>query len=149
MAQRPTVPDPAPAAARPYVRSSFLMSRVVNPITIALGGATLVIRGRRSGRHIRTLVPPFEVDGARCLVSGGGETQWVRNLRSAAEGELRRGRRREPFRAVELLGEEHDRVVVAYREWLGRRAAPFFEALPDPVDHPVFRIDPAENDPTP
>jgi deazaflavin-dependent oxidoreductase (nitroreductase family) len=120
------------------------MRHVVNPITIALGGPTLEIRGRRSGRPIRTLVPPFELDGSRYLVAGGGETQWVRNLRAAGEGELRRGRRREPFRAVELLGEERDRVVVAYRERLGRRAAQFFKALPDPADHPAFRIDRAE-----
>jgi deazaflavin-dependent oxidoreductase (nitroreductase family) len=80
------------------------MSHVVNPITIRHGGPTLVVRGRRSGRPIRAAVPRFELDGSRYVVSGGGETHWVRNLRAAGEGELRRGRHREPFQAVEVTG---------------------------------------------
>ena len=143
------MPSTDPTTTRPYVRSSFLMSRVVNPITLWLGGAALVVRGRRSGRPIRTPVPPFELEGTRYLVSGGGETHWVRNLRAAGEGEPRLRGRREPFRAVEVLGEKRDRVVVAYRDRMGPRAAQFFAALPDPGDHPVFRIEPAAPDPAP
>jgi hypothetical protein len=82
------------------------------------------------------------LDGTRYLVSGGGETHWVRNLRVAGEGELRRGRSHERFRAVEILGDERDRIVDAYRASMGRRARDFFVALPDLSDHPVFRIDP-------
>ncbi len=37
---------------------------------------------------------------------------------------------------------EHDRVVTAYREHMGWRAREFFTALPDPADHPVFRVEP-------
>ncbi len=74
---------------RPYVPSGFVMSHVVNPITLRLGGPTLTVAGRRSGRPISTPVPPFEYKSALYLVSGGGETQWVRNLRAAGEGELR------------------------------------------------------------
>lgn len=142
------MPSTDPTTIRPYVRSGFLMSRVVNPITMWLGGPTLVVRGRRSGSPIRTPVPPFEFEGTRYLVAGGGETHWVRNLRAAGEGELRAGRRREPFRAVEEVGEERDRVVAAYRDRMGRRAGQFFAALPDPADHPVFRIEPTEALPT-
>jgi deazaflavin-dependent oxidoreductase (nitroreductase family) len=138
-----------PAAPRPYVRSSFLISHVVNPITVRLGGSTLVVRGRRSGRPIRTPVPPFDLAGSRYLVSGGGETHWVRNLRAAGEGELRRGGRIEKFRGVEVGGDERDRVVAAYRDRMGRRAAQYFTALPDPADHPVFRIEPVELEPDP
>ena len=127
---------------RPYVRSRFFMSHVVNPITLRLGGPTLTVRGRRTGRPIRTPVPTLECDGARYLVSGGGETHWVRNLRAAGQGELRQGRSHERFRAVEVAGDEHDRVVTAYRERMGWRAREFFTALPDPADHPVFRIEP-------
>src|SRR5665811_2469849 len=90
---------------RPYVPSRFFMSRVVNPITLRLGGPTLTVRGRRTGRSVRTPVPTLEVEGARYLVSGGGETHWVRNLRAAGGGELRKGRTHEPFRAVEVQGE--------------------------------------------
>jgi deazaflavin-dependent oxidoreductase (nitroreductase family) len=126
----------------PYVPSGFLMSHVVNPITIRLGGPTLTVAGRRSGRSITTPVPPFAYEGARYLVSGGGETHWVRNLRAAGKGELRRGHIREAFRAAEVRGDEHDRIVAAYRERMGRRARRFFSALPDPADHAVFRVEP-------
>ena len=129
---------------RPCVPSRFFMSRVVNPITLLLGGPTITVRGRRTGRPIRTPVPTLEVEGARYLVSGGGETHWVRNLRAAGQGELRRGRTYESFRAVEVQGDEHDRVVAAYREHMGWRAREFFTALPDPADHPVFRVEPQE-----
>ncbi|MFI5254916.1 MAG: nitroreductase family deazaflavin-dependent oxidoreductase, partial [Candidatus Limnocylindrales bacterium] len=117
---------------------------VVNPITLWLGGPTLTVRGRRTGRPIRMPVPTLEFEGARYLVSGGGETHWVRNLRAAGVGELRQGRTHELFRGVEVQGEEHDRVVAAYRERMGLRARQFFAALPDPADHPVFRIEALE-----
>jgi deazaflavin-dependent oxidoreductase (nitroreductase family) len=133
---------PGSTTPRPYVPSGFLMRRVVNPITLLLGGPTLTVRGRRSGRPIRTPIPPFLFEGSRYLVSGGGATHWVRNLRAAGDGELRRGRTREAFRAVEVDGDEHARVVAAYRERMGWRAREFFAALPDPSDHPVFRIEP-------
>ena len=129
---------------RPYVPSRFFMSRVVNPITLWLGGPTLTVRGRRTGRPIRTPIPSLAFEGARYLVSGGGETHWVRNRRAAGAGELRHGRTHEPFRAVEVCGDEHDRVVAAYREHMGWRAREFFTALPDPADHPVFRVEPLE-----
>lgn len=130
-----------------YVPSGWVMRYLVNPITVGLGGPTLVVRGRGSGRAIRTPVPPFGFEGERYLVAGGGETHWVRNLRAAGEGELRRGRTHEPFRAHELTGVERDRVVDAYRTQLGRRVGTFFVALPNPADHPVFQIEPLAKNP--
>jgi len=131
-----------PQPAR-YVPSGFVIRRIVNPISLVLGAPCLVVRGRLSGRPIRVLVPPFPDGGARYLVAGGGETHWVRNLRAAGEAELRRGRDRERVRAVEVGGAERDRVVAAYRDRMGRRAAAYFSALPDASDHPVFRLEPA------
>ncbi len=85
---------------------------------------------------------PFDLDGWRYLVAGGGETHWIRNLRAAGVGELRLGRDRTRFRAVELEGAERDRTVAAYRARQGRTVAPFFRALPELRDHPVFRVEP-------
>lgn len=134
----PDRPEPAR-----YVPSGFVIRRIVNPISLALGAPCVVIRGRRSGRPIRVLVPLFPDGGARYLVAGGGETHWVRNLRAAGEAELRRGRSRERVRAVEVGGAERDRVVAAYRDRMGRRAAAYFSALPNLADHPAFRLEPA------
>ena len=136
------VPSDVGGTPRPYVPSGLVMRRLINPITVRLGDPTLVVMGRRSGRPITIPVPAFPVEGARYLVSGGGETHWVRNLRAAGEGELRRGRQREPFRGVELSGAERHRVGKAYRDRMGRRARAFFDALPEPSQHPALRIEP-------
>jgi len=117
------------------------MRRIINPITVRLGGPTLVLRGRRTGKVNATPVPPFPFEGVRYLVGGGGETDWVRNLRAAGEGELRIRGSSERFRGVELSGADRDRVVTAYRVKMGRRAKTYFDALPQPRQHPVFRID--------
>jgi deazaflavin-dependent oxidoreductase (nitroreductase family) len=132
--------DPQPR----YVRSGFVMARLVNPIVGRLGGTlVLVVAGRRTGRP-RTvpLGRPFEVDGIRYLVAGGGETQWVRNLRAAGGGSIRFQGVTTPFRAVEIEGAERDRIVAAYREKQGRTVDGFFRELPAPADHPVFRVEP-------
>lgn len=125
----------------PYVRPGFFMARVVNPIVTAIGAPTLTVSGRTSGLPITIPLNPFQYRGATYLVGGGGDTNWVRNLRASGKGLLRiRGKQRQ-FRAVELMGEERDRIVIAFRDSMGARARTFFRALPRPVDHPVFRVD--------
>ncbi len=124
-----------------YVRPGFFMAHVVNPIVKFIGAPALTVRGRRSGRSITVPLAPFDHQGVRYLVGGRGETQWVRNLRAAGRG-LLRYHGRTAFRAVELQGGERDRIVVAYRDQMGRRASELFKALPDLADHPVFRVDP-------
>lgn len=128
-----------------YVHSGFVMKHLVNPVIVWMGGPTLTVVGRRTGRLISTPVPPFVYEGSRYFVSGRGETQWVRNLRAAGGGEMSRGRTRETFRAVELRGDERDRIVAAYRDRLGWRAREFFEALPNLADHAVFRVQPLKS----
>lgn len=128
----------------PYIRPGFLLARVFNPINRRLGiFPTLTVRGRRSG-ELRTtpMGPPLEYAGARYLVSGRGNTQWARNLRAAGQGELHVGRTKEAFRAIEVEGNERERVVAAYRAKLGRAVTGYFNRIPDPADHPVFRIEP-------
>lgn len=130
--------------SRRYVRSGFLMTHVVNPIVTRLGGTlVLVVAGRQSGQP-RTvpLGRPFDLDGVRYLVAGGGETHWVRNLRAAGRGELRLRGATTPFRAVEIDGPERDRIVAAYRAKQGRTVEGFFKELPASTDHPVFKVEP-------
>lgn len=128
---------------RPYVRSGFVMARVVNPVLQRLGGTlVLIVAGRRTGRSRAVpLGRPFEDAGVRYLVAGGGETQWVRNLRAAGRGQLRFQGASTPFRAVEIEGPERDRIVAAYRAKQGRTVEGFFRQLPEPADHPVFRVE--------
>jgi deazaflavin-dependent oxidoreductase (nitroreductase family) len=126
-----------------YLRPGFLVRRIVNPAIVAFGlTPTLAVRGRKSGEWRVAPVNVLELDGHRYLVAPRGETQWVRNLRAAGEGELRRRRKVERFRAHELPVEERPRLIDAYVARWGTQVRSLFEALPDPADHPVFRIEP-------
>ena len=88
---------------------------------------------------------PLDHEGKQYLVAPRGDTHWARNLRASGEGEIRQGRHVEPFRAVELTAEEAEPIVKLYVERYGRRYGGFvaheFEQMPDPSDHPVFRLE--------
>jgi hypothetical protein len=116
----------------------------MNPIVVALGGKTvLLVRGRKTGRVLKVpMDPPFLLRGSRYLVSPRGETHWVRNLRAAGKADLRARRRREHVRVTELTGEERDAVVRTYADTITCNCRRSMELLPDPGDHPVFRIEP-------
>ncbi len=57
-------------------------------------------------------------------------------------GAAQYGRRRtEPFTAIEVSDEEKLPIIEAYLQRWGGQVRNQFEALPDPVDHLVFRIE--------
>jgi deazaflavin-dependent oxidoreductase (nitroreductase family) len=105
------------------------------------GSRTLAVRGRTSGEWRTVPVNLLFHDDTRYLVAPRGETQWVRNLRNAGTGELRLGRRHEPFRAIELRDPEKPAVLRAYlRKWRFEVGA-FFEGVgPDASDAELLRI---------
>ena len=94
-----------------------------------------------SGQWRTVPVNVLELDGERYLVAPRGDTEWVRNLRVRGRGELRRRAQVEPFRAAELPDSEKPRIVEAYLARWGHQVTRYFEALPAPADHPVFRIE--------
>ena len=101
------------------------------------------------------LVNPLTVDGTRYLVAPRGNTQWVRNLRAGdGTGELRIGRRVEPFRATEITDDDKPPVLRAYlRRWKAEVGV-FFDGVDAKASdetlrgiapgYPIFRIEPAE-----
>jgi deazaflavin-dependent oxidoreductase (nitroreductase family) len=131
---------------------------VFNPTVAALtragvsvwGSRELRVRGRTSGEWRTTPVNVLTHEGDRYLVAPRGVTQWVRNLRVAGEGELRVGRRLEPFRATELSDEQKPRILRAYLKRWKAEVGIFFggvgaDSSEDELrrispDHPVFRI---------
>lgn len=74
----------------PYIRPGYPMTHVVDPILHRRGMTPLLtVPGRVRGvPHPMPLGKPFEHAGARFLVSGRGETRWVRDLRAARGGRL-------------------------------------------------------------
>ena len=116
------------------------------------GSRELRVRGRKSGEWRSTPVNLLTVDGARYLVAPRGTTQWVRNLRAAGDGELKVGRRTEPFQAAELADGDKPAVLQEYlRRWAWEVGA-FFEGVDKNAsaddlariapDFPVFRVQP-------
>ncbi len=115
-----------------------------------LGSRVLAVKGRSSGEWRTTPVNLLELDGRRYLVSPRGEGQWVRNLRHAGTGELRVGKKVEPFRGRELSDDEKVAVLRAYLKRWKVEVGVFFGGVgPDSSDdelraigprHPAFEV---------
>lgn len=127
-----------------YIRPGFLITRVANPIMRRLGRTpALMVRGRRTGQLLTIpMAEPLDLDGRRYLVSGRGETHWVRNLRAASTAAFRLHGSAMPFHPVEVTGAARDTIVGAYRGRLGHSVDRYFREIPDASGHPVFRMDP-------
>lgn len=142
-----------------YVRPGWFTKHVFNP-TVALltragvsvwGSRELRVRGRKTGEWRTTPVNVLTYEGDRYLVAPRGVTQWVRNMRSIGEGELRVGRRTERFRATELPDEEKPPILRAYLKRWKAEVGVFFGGVgadsPEEElrrispDHPIFRIE--------
>jgi deazaflavin-dependent oxidoreductase (nitroreductase family) len=135
-------------------RRDHAFNRVVAMLTRAgvsvWGSRVLYVRGRTSGQWRSTPVNVLTHEGARYLVAPRGQTQWVRNLRAAGGGELRLGRRVEPFTATELSTPDKAPVLRAYLKRWKFEVGMFFDGVgADASDaqlaaiatgYPVFRI---------
>lgn len=127
-----------------YLKPSWFTARVFNRIAMATGLSdteTLTLTAR-SGQTQQIPVISVEVSGVRCLVSTRGESQWVKNLRHAPTVTLSGKGGSGRFTATELPVAERDPVIAAYRRKAGKVVDGYFAKLPDPADHPVFRLAP-------
>ena len=141
-----------------FVRASNPLTRRLLRLGMPMGpNVLLTVRGRTSGLPRSAPVAIAELRGQRWIIAAYGDVQWVRNLRAAGEGDVRRGRHAEHIRASELSPEA---AVTFYRDtlpayirrlpWFGRRFARLLfsvagpEVLDDPVAaaarHPVFEV---------
>jgi deazaflavin-dependent oxidoreductase (nitroreductase family) len=144
-----------------YVQPNWLTRNVFNKIVVGLtrigislwGSRILEVRGRKSAEPRRVPVNMLSVDGARYLVAPRGQTQWVRNLRVAGEGQFLVGRRRESFVASEIADADKEPILRAYlKRWKWEVGVFFGGVEPSSPsddfqriapDHPVFRIETA------
>ena len=127
-----------------YLKPGAITRKVFNPLAMKLGFwnvETLTVPRRKSGEPQSVPVIPVDYGGARYIVSTRGESDWVKNLRAAGGGELKRKGQAEKVQVVELPVEERPPVIDAYRAKAGKEVDRYFEKLPDPADHPVFRLE--------
>jgi deazaflavin-dependent oxidoreductase (nitroreductase family) len=142
-----------------YAKPGWFTQHVFNPLVAVLtragvsvwGSRELRVRGRTSGEWRTTPVNLLTIGADRYLVAPRGETQWVRNLRVAGDGELRVGRHTEAFRATEVGDADKIPILRAYLKRWKAEVGVFFDgvsATSDEADvvliapkHPVFRIE--------
>lgn len=101
------------------------------------------VRGRVTGRPRTVPVRPITVGASRYLVGLRGNTHWARNLRASGAAELVEGGATTTIAATEVVGEERSAAVASYLATSTFRPTIrlLTEDLPDPADHPVFRIE--------
>jgi deazaflavin-dependent oxidoreductase (nitroreductase family) len=135
-----------------FTRNVF--NRLVSGLTTAglgvWGSRTLAVRGRTSGEWRSTPVNLLTIDDRRYLVAPRGETQWVRNLRAAESGELRVGKRVQPFTSVEIPDDAKPAILRAYLHRWKFEVGAFFDGVSAASSeddlariaphHPVFEL---------
>jgi deazaflavin-dependent oxidoreductase (nitroreductase family) len=127
-----------------YLRPPAFQRKVFNKLAMKFGvggSATLVVRGRRSGNDVAVPVIPVDYAGARYVVSTRGESQWVRNLRAGGKAELRSKGKSEQLTATEVPLADRPPIIEAYRAKAGKTVTGYWKKLPEPVDHPVFKVE--------
>lgn len=141
-----------------YVEPGWFTKHVFNRFVQVLtnmgisvwGSRTLWLRGRSSGEWRSNPVNLLTFNGDDYLVAPRGETQWVRDLRAAGNGELRVGRKIQSFAATELDNAEKSDVLRAYLKRWKLEVGIFFDGVSatSPIDeldriapnHPAFRL---------
>ena len=134
---------PEAASSPPPSRAIALIRRIAGPMWSRAGlTVVLTVPGRRTGTPRHVTLFPIEVEGTRYLLSQYGACEWVRNLRAARRGELRRRGRTEAIAVIEVDGPERDRVIAAFRAKVPPPLNWDFNTRPAAADHPTFRVEP-------
>jgi len=140
-------------------RPGWFAKYIFNPAVAGLtragisfwGSRVLRVKGRTTGEWRSAPVNLLTFDGKQYLVAPRGQTQWVRNLRIAGNGELVLGNKAEAFRATEIPNDEKIPLLRAYLKRWKAEVGVFFSGVsadsPEPEvrriapDHPVFRVE--------
>jgi deazaflavin-dependent oxidoreductase (nitroreductase family) len=135
--------ETAVARAAVPAKTPWFISRVMNPIFTLSGAFPIVsVKGRRSGKVYRTPINVVDLNGVLYLVSPRGETGWSRNLRAVGECTLKMKGQERRYRGTEVPPAERGPMIQAYLNRWGNQTRAQFEQLPDPIDHPTFRLNP-------
>jgi deazaflavin-dependent oxidoreductase (nitroreductase family) len=108
----------------------------------------LSVRGRRTGRWHTVPVAVLDHEGERYLVSYRGESDWALNLRASLQARLSHLGEVEEITVREVPVERRGELLEAYSARYGKlpTVAGVLRKLPDPADHPMFRIAAAERE---
>jgi len=150
------MPENAPGYLRPGALERIFGRALVFLIRIGLVRGhfyVLEVRGRKSGRTISLPVDPLDFGGQRYLVCARGNSNWVRNARTAGEVVLVRAMRRRRYAARELPPDMRPPFLKAYLDRFAGEVQRFFpvpkgsavESFNDLAPrYPVFALQPLD-----
>ena len=134
----------------PFVRMSNRLTSTMLRAGLSFNAMVLLtVAGRTSGAPRTVPVSVIEREGERYLIGAFGQVNWVRNLRAAGRGTLRKGRVVEAFEAVELSPEDAAPILKTALERAPGYVRSFFDVTRESsladvereaVHHPVFRL---------
>jgi len=148
--------ETTPSYLRPGTLDRFFGRTLVFLIRIGLVRGhfyVLEVRGRSSGRTISLPVDPLDLDRRRYLVCARGNSNWVRNARTAGEVALVRGLRRQRYAVRELPPDMRPPILKAYLDRFAAEVQRFFpvakgsavEAFAELAPgYPVFALEPLD-----
>jgi deazaflavin-dependent oxidoreductase (nitroreductase family) len=130
---------------RRYLKPPWMQRHVGNRLAPLFRRALLSklsVPGRRTGRWHTVPVAVLEHEGERYLVSYRGESDWALNLRAAQRARLSQRGRVEEITVEEVPVSQRAALLELYDARYGKMptVAAVLRALPDPADHPIFRI---------
>jgi hypothetical protein len=140
-------------ANRRYLKPPWMQRNVGNRLAPLFRPSLvqkLSVPGRRSGRWHTVPIAVLDHIGERYLVSYRGESDWVLDLRASNSGRLIRRGQVEEISVVEVPVADRPPLIEAYTDRYGKMptVGSTLRALPDPADHPTFRvIPPAQRSP--
>jgi deazaflavin-dependent oxidoreductase (nitroreductase family) len=149
-------PGSAPSYLRPGAFERIFGRALVLLVWIGLVRGhfyVLEVRGRKTGRTISLPVDALDLDGQRYLVCARGNSNWVRNVRTAGEVTLVRALRRHRYVARELPPDMRPPILKAYLDRFAGEVQRFFsvpkgsavEAFDSlALRYPVFALQPLD-----
>jgi hypothetical protein len=138
-------PRDGAGSERIYLRQPR-MPRVIGNRMAALFRPSVVwqlsVPGRRSGRAHTVQVAVLDHEHERYLLAPRGQTDWALNLLASGSGRLAKQGSSENIEVAEVPVAQRPGLIKAYLARYGTMptVAATFRALPDPADHPTFRI---------
>jgi deazaflavin-dependent oxidoreductase (nitroreductase family) len=114
------------------------LARLFKPDIVSM----LSVPGRRTGHWRSSSVAVLSHGGQDYLLSAYGNTEWSRNLRAAGTGRLTCRRHTNHIEVEEVPAEQVPPLMAEYLRQFGKlpNVAKTFATLPEPTDHPTFRI---------
>jgi F420H(2)-dependent quinone reductase len=130
-----------------YLKPPWMQRHVGNRMSVLFQPSMvskLSVPGRASGQWRTVPVAVLEYEGQRYLVSYRGASDWARNLEVARHGRLITRDGTEEFDVVDVPVADRPPILEAYTAKYAKMptVGKVLRKLPDPADHPVFRIVP-------